>query len=211
MGPELPKALGTQGLRVEAPGIEASRAVLQPTVNVSVGPSTSRDHGDPEIVRGTTRDERNRPRTDDCTNCTKGSVGPPEAIDPRADPRLPEPDPELFLLAGLSAARAWPRRQGASGANLDTLDEGWPPRPNELELGPVAVRREERDPGGGVKVYGDLEDAVAFVGANQDRFVAEPAIYGSFSEKAKRIRGSAVVGERRSRWTAAVRLVGNKR
>ncbi len=77
-------------------------------MNVPVDPSTSRDHGDPEIVRGTTRDERDGLRTEDCTNCTKGSAGPREAIDRRADPRLPEPDPELFLLAGLSVARAWP-------------------------------------------------------------------------------------------------------
>lgn len=77
-------------------------------MNVPVDPSTSRDHGDPEIVRGTTQDERDGLWTEDCTNCTKGSVVPAEAIDPRADPRLPEPDPELFLLAGLSSARAWP-------------------------------------------------------------------------------------------------------
>jgi hypothetical protein len=77
-------------------------------VNVPVDPSTSRDHGDPEIVRGTTRDERDGLRTGDCTNCTKGSVGPPEDIERRAGPGLPEPDPELFLLAGMSAARARP-------------------------------------------------------------------------------------------------------
>ncbi len=77
-------------------------------MNVPVDLSTSRDHGDPEIVRGTTRDERDGLRTEDCTNCTKGSGGPPEAIDRSVDPRLPEPDPELFLLAGLTAARAWP-------------------------------------------------------------------------------------------------------
>ena len=77
-------------------------------MNVPVDPSTYRDHGDPENVRGTTRDERDGLRTEDCTGCTKGSVGPPEGIDRRAGSGLPEPDPELFLLAGMSAARAWP-------------------------------------------------------------------------------------------------------
>ncbi len=59
-------------------------------------------------MRGTTLDERDGPRTEDGTSCTKGSVGPPEAIARQAGPALPEPDPELFLLAGMSAARAWP-------------------------------------------------------------------------------------------------------
>jgi hypothetical protein len=59
-------------------------------------------------VRAATRDERDGLRTEECTNCTKGSVGPREANERRAGPGLPEPDPELFLLAGLSAARAWP-------------------------------------------------------------------------------------------------------
>ncbi len=68
---------------------------------------------------GTTRDERDGPRTEDCTNCTKGTVGPPEAINRRADPRLPEPDPELFLLAGLSAARAWPAGAGMLRARAE--------------------------------------------------------------------------------------------
>ncbi len=77
-------------------------------MNVPVDPSTSRDHGDPEIVRGTTRDEREAPRTEGCTNCTKGSIEPPGAIARHAGPGLPDPDPELFLLAGLSAARGWP-------------------------------------------------------------------------------------------------------
>ncbi len=77
-------------------------------MNVPVDPATSCDHGDPEIARGTTRDEREGPPTEDCTNCTKGSVGPPEGSERRAGLGLPEPDPELFLLAGMSAARAWP-------------------------------------------------------------------------------------------------------
>jgi len=55
-----------------------------------------------------TRDQRDGLRFEDGTNCAKGIFGPPEAIDGRADPRLTEPDPELFLLAGVSAARAWP-------------------------------------------------------------------------------------------------------
>jgi len=54
------------------------------------------------------RDERDRSRPEDCTNCTKGNVGPRDDIERRAGPGLPEPDPELFLLAGLSAVRAWP-------------------------------------------------------------------------------------------------------
>ena len=93
---------------MEAPGSKRAGAVLQPTVNVPIDPSTSRDHGDPEIVRETTRDEREGPGTEDCTNCTKGNGGLTEAIDARGGPRLPEPDPELFLLASLSAAKAWP-------------------------------------------------------------------------------------------------------
>jgi len=64
-------------------------------------------------VRGTTRDERDGLRTEDCTNCTKASVGPPEVLERRAGPGLPEPDPEMFLLAGISAARAW-----AAGARV---------------------------------------------------------------------------------------------
>jgi len=48
--------------------------------------------------------------------------------------------------------------------------------------------REERDPGSVAEIYEDLEEAVAFVGAHQEYFEAEPAIYGSFSEKVERIR-----------------------
>jgi hypothetical protein len=107
-GSERKKARGSGALKWRRRESKRAGAVMRPTVNVPVDPPTSRDRDDPAIVRGTTRDDRNVSRPDDCTNCTNGNGGPPEAIDGRGGPRLPEPDPELFLLAGLSAASTWP-------------------------------------------------------------------------------------------------------
>ena len=44
--------------------------------------------------------------------------------------------------------------------------------------------REEADPGSVREMYEDLAGAVEFVGSHQERFDAEPAIYGSFRDRA---------------------------
>jgi hypothetical protein len=48
----------------------------------------------------------------------------------------------------------------------------------------LLVDREKRDAGSVVEVYRHLTEAVEFVAAHQEFFEAEPAIYGSFQERA---------------------------
>jgi hypothetical protein len=47
--------------------------------------------------------------------------------------------------------------------------------------------REEEDPGCVRQIYGDLSRTIAFIAANQEYFDASVDIYGSFSERAKKI------------------------
>jgi len=53
----------------------------------------------------------------------------------------------------------------------------------------LLVDREVLDPGSVVEVYEDLSKAVEFVGSHQEHFGAEPAIYGSFRDRADTLVG----------------------
>lgn len=48
--------------------------------------------------------------------------------------------------------------------------------------------REERDPGSVACIYPGLEDTLGFIASHQDYYAADPAIYGSFADRAQRIR-----------------------
>jgi hypothetical protein len=52
----------------------------------------------------------------------------------------------------------------------------------------LLVNREKRDPGSVAQIYSELAPAVDFVAQNQDRYDADPNIYGTFSEKAETLR-----------------------
>jgi hypothetical protein len=53
----------------------------------------------------------------------------------------------------------------------------------------LLVDREVLDPGSVVEVYEDLSEALEFVGSHQEHFGAEPAIYGSFRDRADTLVG----------------------
>ena len=48
--------------------------------------------------------------------------------------------------------------------------------------------REKRDPGSVSQIFLELEEVIDFVAAGQEYFDADPNIYGSFEERANRIR-----------------------
>lgn len=48
--------------------------------------------------------------------------------------------------------------------------------------------REVRDPGSVAVIYAALEDTVDFIASHQAYYAANPAIYGSFADRAQRIR-----------------------
>ncbi|HKZ18275.1 MAG TPA: hypothetical protein VJ161_12510 [Geobacteraceae bacterium] len=47
----------------------------------------------------------------------------------------------------------------------------------------LLLAREEKDPGSVMEIYDDLFPTIDFVSSNQERFEADPEIYGSFREK----------------------------
>jgi|SRR6185312_1482149 len=51
----------------------------------------------------------------------------------------------------------------------------------------LLVNREERDPGGVSEIYQELRPVVEFVASHQDRFDADPNIYGSFPDQATQL------------------------
>ncbi len=73
-------------------------------MNDRSGPSTSRDHDATAIVSGTTSDSEDAAGTTDCTKCTKDGAGCSGGGGNGDDSGLPAPEPELFLLAGVTIA-----------------------------------------------------------------------------------------------------------
>ena len=47
----------------------------------------------------------------------------------------------------------------------------------------LLVNREEKDPGSVMEIYDDLYPVIEFVASHQERFEADPKIYGFFREK----------------------------
>ena len=52
----------------------------------------------------------------------------------------------------------------------------------------LLLERENKDPGSASEIYFELSEAVDFVASHQDYFDADVDIYGSFDERAERIR-----------------------
>jgi hypothetical protein len=52
----------------------------------------------------------------------------------------------------------------------------------------LLVNREERDPGSVAEVYSDLQPLVEFVASHQERYDADPNIYGSFPDLAAQLK-----------------------
>lgn len=53
----------------------------------------------------------------------------------------------------------------------------------------LLVNREKRDPGSVSEIYLELRSVVEFVASHQDRYEADPDIYGSFPDLAELLRG----------------------
>jgi len=74
-----------------------------------IGSPTPRDEEGRAVARGTILDDETEGRTADCTRCTKHDVAGAGAADGHdVESDLPDPEPELFLLAGVTAASACP-------------------------------------------------------------------------------------------------------
>lgn len=52
----------------------------------------------------------------------------------------------------------------------------------------LLAAREERDPGSVAIIYPVLEDTINFIASHQAYYAANPAVYGSFAERAQHIR-----------------------
>ena len=53
----------------------------------------------------------------------------------------------------------------------------------------LLVNREQRDPGSVAEIYSDLQPFVEFVASHQERYDADPNIYGSFPDLAAQLKG----------------------